>query len=133
MTPVFGYLFLVLCVAHALCIGKLLLTLRSKFKKVNKAGMENVFSKEFRTLLTILVVFSGSYLIRFLCDVVYFPRLYEANKPCPEKEAWQIVDLIIVKQCDSYIFDYIPLASVLLFHYRNFRVRPEPPQIKANP
>ena len=84
LSQVVGYVFLALFIAFTVSIAKLIMTLRSKFKKVNKAGMENVFSKEFRTLLTILMVFSGSYLIRFLFDVVYLPSIYASNNPCPD-------------------------------------------------
>ena len=70
------------------------------------------------------MIFSVSYLFRFLCDILLLPNLYEANKPCPRKESWEIVDLIIVNICDSYIFDFLPIATIFLFHYRNFKIRP---------
>ena len=70
-----------------LSILKLLLTLHLKFKKVNDAGMQSVFSKEFRTLCWFLAVFSISYLLRFLCDVVplgMFPDDFILSMPpCP--------------------------------------------------
>ena len=30
--------------------------------------------------------------------------------------------------CDGYVFDFIPIGSVLLFHYRNFRVQNSDPE-----
>ena len=104
------------------------MTLHHKFTKVSLVGFQNVFSKEFRTLLLLLMVFSTSYLIRFLCDVVplkVFPDDFMLDvPPCPhEKPAQDIVALIMLNLCDGYVFDFIPIGSVLLFHYRNFRVK----------
>ena len=84
-----GSIFLILFLAFALSILKLVVTLRMKFRKVDLVGFQNVFSKEFKTLLLLLMVFSTSYLIRFLCDVVplkVFPDDFIQNEPpCPHR------------------------------------------------
>ena len=115
----------------ALSVVKLITTLRRKFKKIFMAGLKNVFSKEFRTLFLILMVFSGSYLVRSLCDVfplfVFPDTLIATSEPCPAvKDAQDIVGWLILNLCIGFIYDFIPVCCVLLFHYRNFRLQRSP-------
>ena len=124
--PIIGCTFLALFILFGLSIHSLISTLKLKFMKVNGIGMKNVFEKEFKTLSLILIAFSISYLAQFFCDtlpLVIFPSDFIFNSaPCPMQPAEDISDLIILNLCDGYVYDFMPIAIVLLYHRRNFRV-----------
>ena len=71
------------------------------------------FSREKWTLLTILFFFELSYLIRFLEDKQWLGVHYDENLFA----FLFVVDLM-------YILDGISMLALLIFHYRNFKIRP---------
>ena len=74
---------------------------------VNNVKERAVFTREIRTLLIILVIYCLGYLFRFAFDISFsnFDK-YETN----------IMYLIV-----SIFCDFIPVAILIIFHYRNFR------------
>ena len=71
-----------------------------------------VFSKENSILTIILIIFDVTYLFRGVWDATQFGLKQEDNP----------FALTVISISLGFFFDVIPIALVLLFHYRNFSV-----------
>ena len=89
--------------------------LRAKRDQVaNTAVNKAVFNKEICTLLTILCVFSSTYMVRGLWDI--------KTKPDRLSFEWMIKDMLLI----GVFCDFVPIMPLLIFHYRNFKVKTYP-------
>ena len=79
-----------------------------------KDEMNNVFRKEMRNLIIILIVFDSSFLLRYLYDELYIPNI--AGFGLEQTEFVVIMEMTITQ----YFWDFIPILVILLFHRSNF-------------
>jgi len=107
----------------------MLLVWRLKVKQriMQDAGVANVFGKEVKNLLIILIIFCPSFLLRFIADEWFVPMLkLPMNHSCvdPETNYAMLCDFyppIIYLTITQYFWDFIPISAILLFHYFNFK------------
>ena len=71
---------------------------------------KSVFDHEINALLTILVIFSSTYILRGVFDVWF-------NKFVNVHTFKGLLFAFLV----AIICDFIPLAMFMIFHYKNFR------------
>ena len=69
---------------------------------------QNIFNKEIRTLLAILVIFSSTYMARGFWDILASEEFDESSGMRGQ--------LLIGICCD-----FAPVVLLMLFHYKNFR------------
>ena len=120
---VVGVVFIVLFILYSISIFRLLLVLNRKFKKVNITG-SSVFREQLSVLFTYLTLFGLSFLARFLLDTI-FQDLYLVS-PCPEEQGVAALgQMITYNLIKGYLFDYIPIATVLYLHFKNFKTKVE--------
>ena len=118
---VVGIIFIVLAALYSISIFRLLVVLNRKFKRVNCTG-SSVFKEQLSVLFTYLFLFGLSFIARFLLDTI-FKDLYVVS-PCPEvQDVNALGKMISYNLIKGYLFDYIPIATVLYLHFKNFRTQ----------
>ena len=93
---------------------------------MRERGVTKVFGKEIKNLIIILIIFSSSFLIRWVYDTwlseILTPR---DNTLCTDADGNEMlckpfefcIDLLWIQ----YIWDFIPFGGLLFVHYKNFR------------
>ena len=71
-----------------------------------------MFDREIRTLIIILVIFDVGYLFRFVYDIEFSDSL--------EQFSTDVMFLFL-----SIFCDFMPISVLILFHFRNFREKPQ--------
>ena len=122
--PLIGKSFLVLTILLFLSISIVIWRLKVKQRRIKHAGS---FGKEIKNLLIILVLFSFSFLTRYILDTFVSVKVLGSSLEsiCVDDEGVEIYcypyDLIIWLVGTQYIFDLIPITAILLFHHYNFK------------
>ena len=92
--------------------------------------MPNVFSHEMTNLYTIMAIFGLSYLIRLVANAIFFAKVtYPIDRGewqfCQDREgrtySCNAFAFVIYEQVAQYVWDFIPLLCILVFHRTNFR------------
>ena len=109
-------------------ISLLIWRLKAREKKMREHGFENTFGKEIWNLIIILILFSCSFLGRWMYDQWFADDLLtggDSGTLCTDSETgstvlcypWSSCITILVTQ---YLWDFIPVAAILIFHHSNF-------------
>ena len=97
---------------------------------MHEANLSNAFNKEMNALFIILLVFDLSIFLRivglfFDVLVIKFGKpticedIHGHNCYCYE----DLFSQILFDQVTQYIYDFIPIMSILLFHRKNFKIK----------
>ena len=131
MTYILSLLFLCIPLILTILILTLIMSLKKKRKTVDQAGMPNLFGKEMRNLLLIMIVFDVSFIIRALVDSgeLIYTLLFKATvgdfQICTDssdrKYFCNPYPLVVFDLIIQYVWDFIPLMCILLFHKANFK------------
>ena len=91
------------------------------------SDLPSVFKSETKHLSFILIFFSSTYMVRFICDFWVTPYLTKPStlKPCilndgletlcsPSKE-------ILYALWMSVFWDFLPLSTIVYFHHKSFK------------
>ena len=90
-----------------------------------------MFGKELRNLLFILILFDTSFVLRVLVDEFeYYLHTTDGEYDlCTDSDGRTYYcnpfSQILYDQLIQYVWDYIPIMSILIFHFINFTVRKE--------
>ena len=128
-------MFLVIPIILSVLIINLIIRLKLKLKTMNQASVPNIFGKEMRNLILILILFDLSFAIRFLFDKMQ-KNFFDENE-CLDSEGRVYFcypySRILYDQITQYFWDYIPIISILIFHKLNFTVRETAPELFSAP
>ena len=81
--------------------------------------------KEYKNISVILIVFSMSYLLRYIWDQWVWKLLYSNDKK-------EFFIYLTVSYSLCLFFDIIPLSCILIFHHYNLKPKEKsPPRIKG--
>ena len=120
-----GRSFLVLTIMLFLSIS--LVIWRLKVKQ-HRESITFGFNKEITNLLLILLVFSLSFLSRWIYDTFIFKKIFEGShydEVCTDEEGTAVKCAVFTTAVwtlgTQYVFDLIPIGAILLFHHHNYR------------
>ena len=119
-------LFIFIPTCLTILIIMLIVRLKVKRRTIDYAGIPNIFGKEMKNLLMILVLFDISFVFRLIFDEYITEKLVGGNvwNYCRDSEGWyQLCDpfpIILYDLITQYFWDYIPILCILLFHKTNF-------------
>jgi hypothetical protein len=110
-------LFLTLTILLAVSITVLIKTLSSS------EIFKSMFANEITTLRNILIAFCSSYSLRLVLDLTLAPiwlKQYK-NDQSLNQEAYYY-KLSMYQILSAYVYDFIPILCIQLYHIRNFHV-----------
>ena len=132
-----AWMLLAICVALDLSIILLIMRLLAKQKKMLATGVSNSFAGETKNLLVIMFFYSLSFLMRFMVDLWLKPQVIPAKSEhtCVENETKQHIIChpyydAVYSMIFTFVWDFFPIASILVFHRRNFATARE---VKGGP
>lgn len=110
-------LFLTLTILLAVAVTMLIKTLSSSeiFKKM--------FQNEITTLRNILIAFCSSYTLRLVLDLSLAPiwlKQYQSDSGLNQENYYYKLSLYQI--LSAYVYDFIPILCIQLYHIRNFHV-----------
>ena len=104
-----GYSFFLLSIILFLCVFFLLNRLCEKRRQVNCTQADKeVFNREIRALVTILIIFSSTYMLRSFWD------FFSSTTPSPFVGT-------LVGFGVGLICDFAPIMFIMVFHFKNFK------------
>ena len=118
------YNFILIPIVLTLLIINLICMLHFKQRKLSGAGFSNVFSRENRNMLFILIVFDTSIAARVIVNQIFY-SVYWYDDKCTDENGHEylcITFVYIMKNLiEQYFWDYIPIMMILIFHRQNFK------------
>ena len=119
-----GNTFLTLTILLFMSITAVIWRLRVRQRRL---GLMTNFVSEVKNLIIILLIFSFSFLARYIIDTYFYEGLLGSSldSHCLDPDGVDIYcypyKLILWVTTTQYLFDFIPIAAIYLFHYHNFR------------
>ena len=80
-----GLSFMILTILLFVSIGLLIWRLQVKLEYLRKRGESDAFGKEIWNVIVIMVVFSSSFLFRWIFDSFIYGRLFGTDSGSPER------------------------------------------------
>ena len=77
----------------------------------------SAFRLEKRILITILLIFDSSYVLRLIYDIILAHQTNQIFHYI-QYDYWQIICMVVMPN----VFDLIPISCILYIHARNFQV-----------
>ena len=115
VVPVIGDLFLILFILLCLSISILIWRLKLKQRQLKACGLPNVFGQEIWNLIIILIIFSISFIVRFVFDEwILVPILKAFGGDSSDFYTYMLCEAV------QYLWDFFPIGAIVLFHRHNF-------------
>ena len=132
MSKRLSWSFLAVGVLLGISISLLFYCMTTRSPKIE--GLSMTFADEFKNLKITLVIFGSSYILRWLSDYYVSPFIIEHGGlvQCQTEFGGDIPiygDLccsfffIMYYTLSSFIWDWLPLYTIMYFHHRSFRMK----------
>ena len=138
-SEIIGLFFMIMTILLFISIALLIWRLQVKLKYLRNRGESDAFGKEIWNVIAIMLIFSSSFLIRWLFDSFIYERLFDSDSGSPElycqssdgdemvcSPYFGILWLLITQ----YPWDLIPIAVIFIFHHANFRTSKDKSEVK---